>query len=270
MNRKLSLLGTASIALLLAVSGANAQPAAGQAGNTPGMMTQGGDQATSPPKNDAPPAESPSFYPGMMGYGGPGTTGAGWMGPGMMGGYGPSPWTRGRGWAGPENRARGYGPGPWMMGGGWAGPGMMGGYGPGPWMMGGGWAGPGMMGGYGPGPWMMGGGWTRPGMTGGYGPGPWMMGGGWMGPNMMGWGGIGPYASGALAVRGNLDLTVSQVERQMGRWLAITGNPHVKLGKVAEQKDGSITVDIVTTDNGGLVQRYIVNRNTGFLEPAGE
>ena len=210
MNRKLSLLGTASIALLLAVSGANAQPAAGQAGNTPGMMTQGGDQATSPPKNDAPPAESPSFYPGMMGYGGPGTTGAGWMGPGMMGGYGPSPWTRGRGWAGPENRARGYGPGPWMMG------------------------------------------------------------GGWMGPNMMGWGGIGPYASGALAVRGNLDLTVSQVERQMGRWLAITGNPHVKLGKVAEQKDGSITVDIVTTDNGGLVQRYIVNRNTGFLEPAGE
>ena len=250
MNRKLSLLGTASIALLLAVSSANAQPAAGQAGNTPGMMTQGGDQATSPPKNDAPPAESPSFYPGMMGYGGPGTTGAGWMGPGMMGGYGPSPWTRGRGWAGPENRARGYGPGPWMMGGGWAGPGMMGGYGPGPWMMGGGW--------------------TRPGMTGGYGPGPWMMGGGWMGPNMMGWGGIGPYASGALAVRGNLDLTVSQVERQMGRWLAITGNPHVKLGKVTEQKDGTITVDIVTTDNGGLVQRYIVNRNTGFLEPAGE
>ena len=63
--------------------------------------------------------------------------GAGQMGPGMMGGYGP-----------------GHGPGYGM------GPGMMGGYGPGSGM------GPGMMGGYGPGPGM------GPGMMGGYGAGP--------------------------------------------------------------------------------------------------
>ena len=73
--------------------------------------------------------------------------GAGPMGPGMMGGYGP-----------------GYGMGPGMMGGygpgSRMGSGMMGGYGPGSGM------GPGMMGGYGPGPGM------GPGMMGGYGPGP--------------------------------------------------------------------------------------------------
>lgn len=150
---------------------------------------------------------------------------------GEMMGYG-DPWMMG---PGAESRAerfgRGYGPGPWMMGSGWMGPGMMGG---------------------------------------GYGPGPWTMGRDWMGPGMMGWGGYGSYAGVEPEERADLNLTVTQVEHRMDRWLAIAGNPHIKLGKVTEQKDGTITADIVTTDNGGLVQRYTVNRKTGFIEPAGE
>jgi hypothetical protein len=119
--------------------------------------------------------------------------------------------------------------------GGW-GPGMMRGYGP-PGMMGG-WMGPGMMG-YGPG--------------GGYGP-------GWMGPGMMGWL-AGPPA--------DLKLTVDDVKTNMERWLTVLGNPHVKLGNVAQKDADTITADIVTVAKDDLVQRYDINVHTGFVRPEG-
>jgi len=131
-----------------------------------------------------------------------------------------------------------YGPG-------WMGPGMMYGYGPG----GGyslGWMGPGMMNGYGPG--------------GGYGP-------GWMGPGMMGGVPYGPGGWGAPSQQANLNLTVDQVKNNMEQWLRANGNSHIKLGNVAVKDADTITADIVTTDKDALVQRYAINRHTGFTQP---
>jgi hypothetical protein len=135
---------------------------------------------------------------------------------------------------------------PGMMGPGMMGPGMMGGYGPGmmmgPGMMGQGMMGPGMMGGYGPGM-MMG-----PGMMGGYGPG------------MMGWRWGNQQT--------NLNLSPDDVKGYFQNWIAFSGNPHIKVGNVAEKNADTVTADIVTTDKEGLVQRYEVDRRTGWLRPA--
>jgi hypothetical protein len=143
---------------------------------------------------------------------------------------------------------------PGMMGPGMMGPGMMG-----PGMMGPGMMGPGMMG-----PGMMGPGMMGPGMMGqGMGPGmvmgPMMgMGPGMMGPPMMGWG------WGAQPV--NLNLSANDVQSHLERWIAMTGNPHVKVGSVTE-KDDTITAEIVTTGQGDLVQRFAVDRRTGMYSP---
>ncbi len=144
----------------------------------------------------------------------------------------------------------GYGPG--MMGGGY-GPGMMDGSGPGN--------------GYGPGYGHMRG--FGPGNNGeGYGPGYHMRGwGGGYGPGMMQ--GYGPgYRSGA-DVQGNqanqtLNLTTDEVKSRMERWLARRDNPRLKVGEVKEKDADTITADIVTKDNS-LVQRFIVDRHTGFV-----
>ena len=122
-----------------------------------------------------------------------------------------------------------------------------GGYGPGP----GGGYGPGMMDGYGGGygPGMMGpGGYWR-----GY-MGPWMMGPGWGGP---GWG----------TQQTDLALSSGDVKAFFERWLAWGGNPRLTVGDVQEKDADTITVDIVTKDKSGLVQRYAVNRHTGFFRP---
>ena len=124
------------------------------------------------------------------------------------------------------------------------------GYGTGPGMMGGYRAGPGMMSGYGAGP----------GMMSGYGVGPGMMGGFGMGPGMMGWGG-------QVQRPVDLKLSVSDVKLYFERWLALAGNPHVKVGNVVAKNADTITADIVTTDKDALVQRYDVNPHTGFFRP---
>ena len=187
-------------------------------------------------RGGTPAIPSPSHSgeaPPMMAAGQEPGAGAGW-GPGMMA------------WGG------GYGPGPWMMRGPWMG--SPSGYGPGPWMMGAGWSGPGSMG-----------------WGGAYGPGPWMTRGPWMGPAMMGWGGYGACGGpGQAAQQASLDLTTAQVQATMDRWLALNGNPHVKLGNVTAMNADTITADIVTTDKGGLVQRFEINRHTGFVHPTGE
>jgi hypothetical protein len=120
------------------------------------------------------------------------------------------------------------------------GPGMMGGYG----------------GGYGPG--------YGPGMMGGYGPG-WMMGGGYgpgWGPGMMGGYGPGNYGG-----QGNLNLTTDNVKAYLERMLAVQGNPRLKVGDVKEKDADTIVADIVTKDKDALVQRFAVDRHTGFYRP---
>jgi hypothetical protein len=153
----------------------------------------------------------------------------------------------------PYGPGMGYGPG-YMHG-----PGMMGpGYGPG--MMGPGYGyGPGMMGpGYGYG--MMGRGY---GMMGpGYGPG-WMHRGPGYGPR-----GYGPGYGPGYGQQSNLNLSVDDVKAQLERWLTWRGNARLKVGEVKEKDADTIVADIVTKDNS-LVQRYTVNRKTGFYQRDG-
>jgi hypothetical protein len=145
----------------------------------------------------------------------------------------------------------GYGPGPGMMG-----YGRMG-YGP---------MGPGMMG-----PEMMGQGYM---MGRGYMMGPNMMGQGMMGygprGHMMGRGmmGYGPgyaYGPGQAAP---LNLSVGDVKTNFERWLAIMGNPNLKVGKIKEMDKNTISAEIVTKDNS-LVRRYEIDRATGFMRAVG-
>lgn len=118
-------------------------------------------------------------------------------------------------------------------------------------MMGPGMIGPGMMG-----PGMMGPGMMGPGMMG-----PGMMGPGMMGPGMMG-PGYGPQQ------QANLNLSTDDVRSYMQRWIAMMGNPRLKVGPVAEKDSSTITADIVTTDKDALVQRFNVDRRTGWMQPA--
>ncbi len=123
-----------------------------------------------------------------------------------------------------------------------------------------------------------------PGFGQGYGPGYGMMGGGMMGPGgayggprgfgpgMMGPGhghgpgfGFGPCAQQAAA--SGEDVSVDDVTQRMERWLAIQGNDRLKLGKVEAVDDDTITAEIVTVD-GSLVQKFTIDRNTGWTRPA--
>ena len=109
----------------------------------------------------------------------------------------------------------------------------------------------------------------------GYGPG--MMGGGYgYGPGMMeGPGGCGPcWGPGAAggggpgAQREDLKLSVDQVRKNMDGWLKRMGNARLKLGKVVERDADTITADVVTAEKDVVVQRYEVNRHSGFVRPA--
>ena len=118
----------------------------------------------------------------------------------------------------------------------------------------GGW---GMMGGYGPGygSCMMGGcGYGYgPGMMDGYG----MMYGPGYGPGMMGPGWYGG--------QGNLSLSADNVKNYLERWIAVQGNPRLKVGDVKEKDADTVVIDIVTKDNS-LVQRFVVNRHNGYFQ----
>jgi hypothetical protein len=129
--------------------------------------------------------------------------------------------------ASPANAQQYYGNGGYGM----MGPGMMGGYG----MMG-----PGMMGCPGCGYGMMG-----PGMMGGY---------GMMGP------GYGPSQA-------NLNLSTNDVKTYLDRYIAVMGNPHLKAGPVTEKDSNTITAEIVTAEKGDIVQRFAIDRKSGFWQP---
>lgn len=106
---------------------------------------------------------------------------------------------------------------------------------------GGGW---GTMGDHGPG-WMHGRGWS-----GGYGPQncPWFRDGNFFGQ------------------QGNLNLSTDDVKARFERWIAVQGNPRLKVGEIKEKGGDTITVDIVTKDNS-LVEQFLVDRHTGFARP---
>lgn len=91
-----------------------------------------------------------------------------------------------------------------------------------------------------------------PGASGGYGPG--MMRGYGPGP---GWNAGGR----------DLNLSTDNVKTYFERWLAWQGNPRLKVGDVKEKDADTILVDIVTKDNS-LVQRFVVNRHYGYLQPS--
>ncbi len=122
---------------------------------------------------------------------------------------------------------------------------------------------------------------------GGYGRGmmgPSMMGPGMMGPGMIGpcgYGTMGGYGPGMMGGYGpgmtgrsyapqqtKLNLSAQDVKSYLDRWIAATGNPHIKAGPVTEKNPSTITADIVTADKDALVQRFTVNRQTGVWLPA--
>ena len=61
----------------------------------------------------------------------------------------------------------------------------------------------------------------------------------------------------------NLNLSANDVTAYLGRWITMSGNPHIKVGSVTEKDANTITADIVTTDKDALVQRFNVDRHTG-------
>jgi hypothetical protein len=98
---------------------------------------------------------------------------------------------------------------------------------------------------------------------GGYGMmGPGMMGPGYgtmMGPGMMGYG-WGRQGSGPLGA--------NDVQSYLERWVATTGNTNLKVGTVTEKDANTISAEIVSKEKGTLIQRYSIDRNTGYYRLA--
>ena len=109
------------------------------------------------------------------------------------------------------------------------------------------------------------GGWYCP-RGGGWGMGPGMMGRGWsgygMGPGMMGPG----YGYGPQYQQPQKPLEKSDVETMVKNYLTSVRNPNLNLGKI-EEKDNGFEVDIVTKNNS-LVDKIIVDKNTGWMRSA--
>jgi hypothetical protein len=61
-------------------------------------------------------------------------------------------------------------------------------------------------------------------------------------------------------------LSTDDVKARLERWITWQGNPRLKVGDVKEKDADTIEADIVTKDNS-LVQRFAVNRHTGFYRP---
>lgn len=111
---------------------------------------------------------------------------------------------------------------------------------------------------------------SNPGTPNGYGwyggCGPGMMGYGMMGPGMM-MGPGGMMGWGNRPQQGNLNLSTSDVKGYVERWVTMMGNPRLKAGPITEKDSNTITADIVTADKNALVQRFKIDRHTGFWQP---
>ncbi len=84
-----------------------------------------------------------------------------------------------------------------------------------------------------------------------------------MGPHY----GMGPgFGSGWRRAAPARDLSADDVRKMFEARLAWRGNPNLKLGEVKERDEDTIVADVVTKDDS-LVQRYQVDRHTGFMRP---
>ena len=100
----------------------------------------------------------------------------------------------------------------------------------------------------------------------GQGMGHGMMGQG-IGHGMMG-GGTMPGGQGTTGrVTPDVHVTVEDARHFFGHQLTAWGNQRLKLGKVGEKDEDTITADIVTLDDS-LVQRYAIDRHTGVVRAA--
>ena len=106
----------------------------------------------------------------------------------------------------------------------------------------------------------------------GYGMGPGMMGRGWSGycngPGMMGYG-YGPQYGPQYAPqyqRPQKPLNENQAKEMVENYLQSTRNPNLKLGKI-EDKGYAFEANIVTKD-GSLVNKVLVDKNTGWMQSA--
>ena len=108
-------------------------------------------------------------------------------------------------------------------------------------------------GGYGMGPGMMGY---------GYGMGPGMMGYG-MGPGMMGYG-YGYNQQYQTPRTPQTPIKEKDAKGIVENYLNSTRNPNLKLGKVKDE-GYAFEVDIVTKNNNSLVDKVLVDKNTGWL-----
>jgi hypothetical protein len=121
-----------------------------------------------------------------------------------------------------------------------------------------------------PGPGMIGQG-MGPGMMGQC-MGPGMMGPG-MGPGMMMGQGTGSGMGGWSGLEGRrvvpmMQLSANDVRVFFERYLESLGNARLKIGKVAEADNHTITAEIVTVDDS-LVEKFEVDRHTGVISAAG-
>lgn len=100
-----------------------------------------------------------------------------------------------------------------------------------------------------------------------------MMGGPMMGPGMMGPGMMGPNGCPGCGMMWNnqprnLNLSVADVRANLERSLEWRHSTRLKVGPVVETDANTITADIVTADRNVLVERYAVDRHTGYYRPA--
>lgn len=97
-----------------------------------------------------------------------------------------------------------------------------------------------------------------------YGMGPGMMGYG-MGPGMMGYGMMGPgYNYNQQYQLPRKSMKEQDAKRIVENYLASTRNPNLKLGKIKDN-GSDFEADIVTKGNGSLVDKILVDKDTGWL-----
>jgi len=76
------------------------------------------------------------------------------------------------------------------------------------------------------------------------------------------WPGAGPLWFGFHPA--GRELTVEEVTLGLQRWIASSGNPRLKAGKVTEKDARTITAEVVTVDDS-LVRKFDIDRRTGMV-----
>ena len=86
-----------------------------------------------------------------------------------------------------------------------------------------------------------------------------------MGPGMMGYGMGGPgYGNNQPYRQPQRSINEKEAKGIVENYLNSTRNPNLKLGKIKDE-GSAFEVDIVTKSNGALVDKVLVNKDTGWL-----